>query len=170
MSSSGSFEPSIITEVKPASIALAAFLERRRVINVADDGNRGAVGERPEHLSQDRRRRVSPTARPSLQDDRNTGLLRGLDISARVLPAEDDKARDGAPLGDRAAQDLRRASRPSFEFRDHVLDAGDRLDLVGVARLEILDQWTLAEAAEDGEVIHLVARRDDAGVEAFVDE
>src|SRR6516164_5044317 len=59
--------------------------------------------------------------------------------------------------------------RSSFELCNHVLDAGDGLDLVGMGRLEILDQWPLAAAAENGEVVHLIARRRDARVVAAAD-
>ena len=58
---------------------------------------------------------------------------------------------------------------PSFEFRDHVLDARDRLDLIGMGRLEILHQRALRQPAKNGEIVHLVARQHGAGVIAVVD-
>ena len=53
-----------------------------------------------------KRRRVAPTARAGLQDDRDTRLLGGLYISARVLPAMHNKTSNSASLRDGLVEDL----------------------------------------------------------------
>ena len=85
---------------------LAALLKRRRVIDVADDRNVGAIRQRAENLAEYRRRRVAPTARAGLQDDWDTRLLGGLYISARVLPAMHNKTSNSASLRDGLVEDL----------------------------------------------------------------
>ena len=51
-----------------------------------------------------------------------------------------------------------------LEFGNHVLDARNRFDLIGMGWLEIQDQRPLGQPAKDREVIHLVARQHRAGV------
>src|SRR5262245_26586284 len=57
----------------------------------------------------------------------------------------------------------------SLELGDHVLDAGYRFDLIGVGRMEELNQRALALPAKDREIVHLVARCGDARMVAAAD-
>src|SRR6056300_2025657 len=73
-----------------------------------------------------------------------------------------------SPVSTRAAV-RQKGSQASFELGNHILDARDRFNLVGMGWLEILNQRSLAKSAENREIVHLVSRQYGARMIAVVD-
>ena len=77
-----------------------------------------------------------------LQDHGAALGLGRLHIGDSVFPAQDHQPRHSAALGQAGRQHLcqryQRHPHPLFELGNHVLDTGDRFDLVSMFGLEIL--------------------------------
>ena len=120
--------------------ALATFIGGARMIDMGHDGHGCLFRQLAEHGTQHRNRSVFAAARTGLQDDRPAGFLSGLGKGEGVFPSQNHETGDRVFSGSRRLQGRRAVSQVSFELRDHVFDAGDRFDLPGMVRLEILHQ------------------------------
>src|SRR5579871_2152177 len=106
----GEREPRAIDHHRREAIvdSFGAFANGSRMIDMADHRYLGRIREGTKHLSEQRDWHVPPTGRSRLQDDGRPGVFRRMNVGARILPAQNNKAGDRPTLFRRASQHIRK--------------------------------------------------------------
>lgn len=78
--------------------ALATFINRVGVVNVANDLGSGLLGKMPEHFAENWHGHILSAARTCLKNDGQSGFVCRFDEGAGFFPAEYNKPHDRAAL------------------------------------------------------------------------